>query len=330
MDLDAYVGEHSPSWQRLDTLARTRTLTGAEADELIDLYQRVATHLSVIRSATPDAELVGYLSALLARARSRAAGSRSASWSDLGTFFARSFPAALYRMRWWWIGVMVACTVAAVVMTWWMLEHPRIESSLVSPGQIEELVNNDFENYYSEYAAQSFAFRVWTNNFWLAATCIALGVFGLPVVYMLYLNVVNLVVVAAIMINHGRGDLFFGLITPHGLLELTCLFVAGGVGLRLFWAWVSPGDRTRVQALGEEDRAAIGVSLGLVVLLLICGIIEAFVTPSGLPTWARIGVGVVVWAGFWVYVFTVGRWAHDASHTGDVEEFERGYSVPVA
>ena len=42
--------------------------------------------------------------------------------------------------------------------------------------------------------------------------------------------------------------LFFGLILPHGLLELTCLFVAAGVGLRLFWAWVSPGPRTRVRA----------------------------------------------------------------------------------
>lgn len=64
MDLDAYVTEHLPSWQRLDALSRNRRLTGEEADELIDLYQRVATHLSVIRSATPDAELVGYLSAL--------------------------------------------------------------------------------------------------------------------------------------------------------------------------------------------------------------------------------------------------------------------------
>ena len=236
----------------------------------------------------------------------------------------------MYRMRWWWIGVMAASTVAAVVMTWWMLEHPSIESSLASPAQIEEMVNHDFEDYYSEYAAQSFAFRVWTNNFWLAAACIALGVFGLPVVYMLYLNVVNLAVVAAIMINHGRGDLFFGLITPHGLLELTCLFVAAG------WVCGCSG-RGCHRGTGHGYRPSVrravrrsGSSLGLVVLLLICGIIEAFVTPSGPPTWARIGIGVVVWAGFWVYVFTAGRWAHNASETGDVEEFERGYSAPVA
>ena len=55
------------------------------------------------------------------------------------------------------------------------------------------------------------------------------------------------------MIRHDRGDLFFGLIMPHGLLELTAVFVAAGVGLRLFWAWVAPGDRTRSQSLAPRD-----------------------------------------------------------------------------
>ncbi|GAC66817.1 stage II sporulation protein M [Gordonia soli] len=329
MDLDAYVDAHRPTWERLEVLSKQRSLTGAEADEILDSYQRVATHLSVIRSTAPDASLVGYLSALLARARSRAAGSRASAWSDVGRFLARSFPAALYRMRWWWLSVMGASTVSAIVIVWWMLEHPRIESSLASPAEIDQLVNNDFESYYSEYAASSFAFRVWTNNFWLSALCIAFGVFCIPVIYMIYSNVLNLAIVAAVMINHGRGDLFFGLITPHGLLELTCLFVAAGVGLRLFWAWVSPGARTRVQALGEEGRAALGVALGLVLLLLVCGLIEAFVTPSGLPTWARVGIGITAEVVFFVYVFTLGRWAHNAGETGDVDESERGFVAPV-
>ena len=66
MDLDAYVRAKSPTWNRLDELSRRRRLTGAEADEILDIYQRTATHLSVIRSTAPDAALVGYLSALLA------------------------------------------------------------------------------------------------------------------------------------------------------------------------------------------------------------------------------------------------------------------------
>lgn len=329
VDLDAYVAAHRATWERLDRLSRQRTLSGAEADEILDSYQRVATHLSVIRSSAPDASLVAYLSALLARARSRAAGTRAGTWADVGRFFARSFPAALYRMRWWWLSVMAASFGAAVVMGWWLIEHPRIENSLMSQAQIEQLVQNDFESYYSEYAATSFAARVWTNNFWLAALCIGFGVFCLPVIYMLYQNMLNLAIIGSIMIRHGRGDLFFGLITPHGLLEMTCLFVAAGVGLRLFWAWVAPGARTRVQALGEEGRAAIGVALGLVVLLLICGLIEAFVTPSGLPTWMRIAIGVIAWLGFLTYVFTLGRWAHNAGEAGDLSEAERGAAVPT-
>lgn len=330
MDLDAYVADNRPLWERLDMLSRKRRLTGAEADEILDAYQRTATHLSVIRSSAPEPSVIAYLSALLARARTRTAGTRAASWSDLADFVVRGFPAALYRMRWWWLTVIAVSAVVTVAVGWWLLEHPAIESALATPEQIAELVGADFENYYSEYAAQSFALRVWTNNFWLAAMCIAFGVFGFPVVYMLVLNIVNLAVVGSIMIRHGRGDLFFGLIIPHGLLELTCLFVAAGVGLRLFWAWVSPGARSRITALGEEGRAAIGVALGLVVLLLISGVIEAFVTPSGLPTWARIGIGVAAEIAFFAYVFILGRRAHRAGETGDLAEMDRGALRPVA
>ena len=106
-------------------------------------------------------------------------------------------------------------------------------------------------------------------------------------IYVLLQNVLNVALVGSIMIRHDRGGLFFGLIIPHGLLELTAVFVAAGVGLRLFWAWVAPGDRTRSQSLAAEGRTAGGVVMGLAVVLLVSGIIEAFVTPSPLPTWAR-------------------------------------------
>lgn len=63
MDLDVFVSAHRAEWDRLDALlGRRRRLTGAEADELVTLYQRAATHLSVIQSAAPDPQLTGRLS----------------------------------------------------------------------------------------------------------------------------------------------------------------------------------------------------------------------------------------------------------------------------
>ena len=100
------------------------------------------------------------------------------------------------------------------------------------------------------------------------------------------------------MIDAGRADVFYGLILPHGLLELTIVFVAAGAGLRLGWSWIAPGPRTRTEALATEGRAVGAIALGLAVWLLISGLVEGFVTPSTLPAWARITIGALVWLAF--------------------------------
>ena len=319
MDLDAYVLAHAGQWQRLEQLVRTRRPTGAEADELVEAYQEVATHLSVVRTSAPDGALVAHLSSLLARARTRMVGTRTGSWSALAGFFAERFPAALYRLRRWWIGCLLANVAVTAVMMLWLLDHPAVEQGLLSPQELDQLVQEDFGGYYSQYAASHFAAQVWVNNAWVSALCIALGVLGAPVVYLLFQNVANLAIIGSVMIRADRGGYFWGLILPHGMLELTAVFVAGGVGLRLFWSWVEPGPLTRSQSMAHEGRTAATVVLGLVVVLAVSGVIEAFVTPSGLPTWARIGIGVLAEATFLAYVFVLGRQAAARGVTGDID-----------
>lgn len=330
MDLDAYVGAHHDQWSRLERLVRRASLTGAEADELLDLYQRASTHLSVIRSTTPDPQVIAYLSSVLAQARLRTAGARTSSWRDVRGFFTDTFPAALYRSRAWWGLAALGSILLAVLAGWWAAANPAVFTSQMSPEEIDAYVGTDFEGYYSKYAHSEFASQVWTNNAWVAAQCIAYGVLGLPTLFVLASNAVNVGLAGALMITHGRGPLFFGLILPHGLLELTAIFVAGGVGLRLFWSWVAPGRRTRMQAFAAEGRTAVGVALGLAVVLLVSGVLEGFVTPSPLPTWARIAIGVVVESLFLAYVFVVGRAAARRGVTGDVADRDQGYAAPLA
>jgi hypothetical protein len=132
------------------------------------------------------------------------------------------------------------------------------------------------------------------------------------------------------MIGHDRADVFFGLITPHGLLELTAVFVAAAAGLRLGWSWIAPGPRTRMHALAQTGRATVGMAIGLGVILLITGLIEAFVTPSHLPTAVRVGIGVLVEIGFFVYVWTLGRRAARSGEYGDIDLAEREASAPIS
>jgi uncharacterized membrane protein SpoIIM required for sporulation len=330
VDLDAYVAAHHAQWERLEQLVARRRLTGAEADELLDLYQRVSTHLSVVRSASPDPSLVAHLSSLLARARLATAGRRAGSWAALRRFFTSTFPAGLYRLRRWWIATALANVAIAVAVGAYAYANPRVWTSVMSPEEIRSFVGTDFEQYYSEYSHLDFTGLVWTNNAWVSAQVIALGILGVPVLLILATNVLNVGIAGALMAYHGRVALFFGLILPHGLLELTAIFVAGAVGLRIFWSWVSPGPVPRLQSLAHEARSAAGMAMGLAVVLFVSGVIEGFVTPSGLPTWARIAIGILAETVFLLYVFVVGRAAFRRGATGDVEGRDAGDLVPVA
>ena len=331
MDLDAYVAAHQPAWDRLEELSRRNKLTGAEADELVELYQRVATHLSVVRAQAPDPALVSRLTSLVARARSQVTGASAPAWRDMSTFLGQSFPAAVWRSRWWVVGVAGSFLMVAISLGWWIAAHPHVQTSIASSEQIRQLVEHDFKDYYSSHPAGDFAFQVWTNNAWIAALCITLGGFlGLPVIWLQFQNAVNVAVDGGLMAAHGKLGLFLGLILPHGLLELTAVWVAGGVGLRLGWTLIDPGPRRRAEAFAAEGRAAIVVAMGLVLVLFVSGLLEAFVTPSPLPTWARIAIGVFVWGLFITWITVYGRRAVRLGHTGDLDPEFREHVLPVA
>ncbi|MUL84207.1 MULTISPECIES: stage II sporulation protein M [unclassified Mycolicibacterium] len=322
MDVDAFVMAHRPTWDRLEQLVkRRRRLTGAEVDELVDLYQRVSTHLSMVRSASQDSVLVGRLSGLVARARAAVTGAHAPLWREFVRFWTVSFPVVAYRSWRWWLGSAVAFFIVTVALALWVSGNPDVHAAIGTPSEIDELVNHDFASYYSEHPAGSFALQVWVNNSWVAAQCIGFAILlGLPIPYVLFQNAANLGVIAGLMFSAGKGDLFLGLITPHGLLEMTAVFLAAAVGMRLGWTVISPGDRPRGQVLAEQGRAVVAAAIGLAAVLLVSGLVEALVTPSPLPTWVRIVIGVAVELAFLGYVFHFGRKAVRAGETGDLED----------
>jgi uncharacterized membrane protein SpoIIM required for sporulation len=335
VDLDVYVAAHRAEWTRLEQLVksgrRPRRLAVGEVDELVELYQRTATHLSVVQSAGRDAVLVARLSQLIARARSVIAGSRQPAWRDAVRFLQVDFPAAVYRTRYWWLACAAAFLLVAFAVGFWVEGSPQVQRALGDPDEIQRLVNNDFEAYYSSAPAHDFALRVWTNNALVSAQALLFGVLlGVPVVFVLLNNAVNVGVSGGLLAAYGKGELFWGLILPHGILELTAVFVACGLGLKLGWTVVDPGRRTRGTALAEEGRSLVTGAVGLVVVLFVSGLIEAFVTPSGLPTWARITIGVLAEVAFLAWIFVLGRRAVLAGRTGDLVDDLRGDSLPTA
>jgi len=239
----------------------------------------------------------------------------------LARFFADTFPAAVWHLRWFVVVSAALFLLPAAGLGGWLANSPAALDAAAPEAVREAYVQEDFEAYYSSQPASVFASQVTTNNIQVSLLAFAGGVLlCLPAAYILAANGAGVGAAAGLFASAGALPRFWGLILPHGLLELTAVFVAGATGLRIGWALVDPGDRPRAQALLEEGRRAIAVVLGLTLAFGTAGLIEGFVTGSRLPTWARVGTGVLAETAFVGYVVLRGRAAAARGLTGQLGE----------
>ncbi len=334
MDLDRYLTVHRAEWNRLGDLTgrlrrSPRSLGRAEQDEFVALHHRVSAQLSFVREFYDDPGLVSELNGLVAGSNAVLYRRTSSTRTALGRFFSITFPAAVWHIR-----VAVGAAAAALFTPWailaiWLGTNERALSLAIDDATRNALVEQDFENYYSSAAAEEFAVRVLVNNIQVSFLAYALGItFGIGTLFILAFNGVNVGTTHGVFIAAGAQGTFFGLIVPHGLLELSAVVIAGGAGLSMGWALVRPGDRTRAKAFGTEGRRSVAIIVGLMLAFVVAGLIEGFVTP-GLPLWPRISVGVSVWAAFVVYVVVFGRRAELAGFTGLIAETEERAAAAV-
>jgi len=329
MDLDRYIQIHEPAWKRLAQLSkeatkRTGTLHESEVAELISLYQRSSAQLSHVRTVYSDPSLVLRLSRIVGEAGVVIYEPRGNPVRAVRLFFTEAFPAAVWVSRYYILVSALVFFLPALAFGVWLSNSPAVLDATVPPEMQQLLAESEFRDYYSSDAAENFAATVTLNNIWVSILAFSLGL--IPVigpVGILINNGVNLGIAAAVMHSAGEAAQFWGLITPHGLLEIAAIVIAGAAGLRISWAIIAPGDRTRGKALAEEGLRAVVIIIGLILCFIVAGIIEGFVTPSGLPTVMRVAIGVAVLASFIAYVVVLGQRAERQGKTGLPEDLAR-------
>ncbi len=205
------------------------------------------------------------------------------------------------------VAALLTFAPALYVGIWLTFSDAALEDQ--APDYVREAyIDDDFESYYSSAPAAQFSTEVLVNNIQVSFFAYAAGILAcIGTAAILVLNGLVLGEAAGLFHAAGEAPKFWGLILPHGLLELTAIVIAGGAGLRIGWALVAPGDRSRGAAVAEEGRRSVPVILGLVIVFVVAGLIEGFVTPSELPTWARVGIGVLAEAAFLAYIVGFGR-----------------------
>jgi uncharacterized membrane protein SpoIIM required for sporulation len=92
-------------------------------------------------------------------------------------------------------------------------------------------------------------------------------------------------------------------VAPHGVLELPAIFISGGAGLCLAYGLLFPGFLPRRESVARAGTDAVKLLLGTVPILIVAGVIEAFVSPTGLAVRLKFGLAAALFGLLLTYLF---------------------------
>src|SRR5437588_135638 len=125
--------------------------------------------------------------------------------------------------------------------------------------------------------------------------------------YVLGSNGAFLGTVLAVVQGYGLSGGLLSFTAAHGPLEISCIVLSGGAGLRLAWALLRPGDRSRRDAARLAGAQAVRVMFVVVPALGVAGLLEGFLSPSDAPLAIKIAAGLVAGTLLWGYILLGGR-----------------------
>ena len=309
MSLERFVREREPSWVALEGL-RAAKATRRDPDairRLGSLYRSAAADLAVARRRFPGDPVVGRLERLVLPARQRVYA------NERGTASFLSFVTTGYWRRVRERPLLLLTAFLLIMGPWilsgiWAVREPARARALV-PGQFSSVVDRDRADFgLSGDQKAEVSSEIFTNNIRVAFLAFATGIAaGLGTALVLVYQGVTLGTVFGLTINAGNGNALFEFTAPHGVLEISCIIVAGAAGLRMGWALVAPGRRRRRDALAAESRAAAEIAVGTGGVLVLCGIVEGSLSTSGIGLVPAIVVGLLIGSTFWFLVWWRGR-----------------------
>jgi uncharacterized membrane protein SpoIIM required for sporulation len=308
MNVKQFVKMHREEWKQLEQLVTTmgkrrNTISGATITQYHRLYQKAAQNLSYSQTYFPNDEVTHYLNGLVSKSHNLLYRDQVSSFKQIRHFFSTKFIGLLVEQWQFVLVAMILFTIGGLGSFLSVVNEPQHIYSIL-PAEMAQGV--DPEQLGSGDAAVDSALMstsIMTNNIKVAILAFAGGItFGLLTVYLLIYNGIIVGALAGLFWHHGKSFDFWAYIVPHGLIELTAIFIAGGAGLLMGYKLFVPGQYSRAYQLKEQAKRSVQLLLGTIPLFVIAGVIEGFITPADISLEAKYLVAFLTIIGLIVYV----------------------------
>jgi len=301
-----FRNQREDRWRRLEqyVTSQRKIHSGESLLEFTRLYRQTASDLAYARTYFPESAITQYLNNLISVAYPRLYQRRRRTHWAVARFFGRSFP-CLFRESGGYILLALLVSALGALYGFALVSHAPVRAFQLLPPAFVQQVDVSGAGPH-QVVAPVMSSTIMTHNMLVALEAFVGGLtLGLFTLYALWQNGLILGVLAAMFSAGHRSTVFWSLIVPHGVTELTSIFIAGGAGLMLAHYLMDPHGMSRGRALQYGATKAGQLFLGTVPMLAVAGIIEGFLTPLAIPVsfkFATAMVTGVIWISYFAFV----------------------------
>ncbi|MFD1360631.1 stage II sporulation protein M [Lentibacillus salinarum] len=308
MTIRHFIKQNRDDWKQLEEAITTlgknkRHLSGRDIEQFNQLYQKAAQNLAYSQTYFPGEDVTAYLNELVAKSHNLLYKDQVSSFRQMRTFFGTTFIGLLIAQ---WKAVIVAMLLFAVgtLAAFLTVLNDPLNLYALLPEQVAQSVNPEqLDSGNDSIDASLMSAQIMTNNIQVAFLAFAGGItFGILTVYIMVSNGIMVGALAGLYWHYGSSYEFWAYIVPHGVIELTAIFIAGGAGLLMGYRLFVPGPFSRGYQLKKQAKRSVQLLLGTIPIFVIAGIIEGFITPAELSLEAKYAVALLTMAGLIGYI----------------------------
>jgi uncharacterized membrane protein SpoIIM required for sporulation len=237
---------------------------------------------------------VHYLHQLVGRAHNQLYRSRSFNFRAWRYEMFTALPRRLYADRCFRLALLIfwGIFLAGAYLAY---TSPEFSEQMLgeSAAELENSFSQPIEGRPSEQSSAMVGFYI-NHNTGIGLQCFAAGLLlGIGGLFATVFNAAYLGAAFGYMATVTHGENFFHFVTAHGPFELTAIVLSAAAGMRLGFSLVDTKGMSRAAALRQASHEAMPAMGAAMVLFMLAGLIEAFLSPSAAPYAFKAAVAIL-------------------------------------
>lgn len=294
MKEEQFIKTNSNIWKDLEDLSSrinkkgVKAVSSSDIKKFLSCFRECSHHLAYARTHYAESSVVPYLNSLISKSHSQVYAVEKFSPMELLKYIGYEFPNLLKKYRYYVLASLGFFALGLVISMLLTLGNSNNAALFLQQSMVDS-VKSGKTGSGGQWNYPLMSSTIMFNNISVSLRAFVFGItLGIGTIYVLFFNGATLGALAGLIYLYGDPKNFWSLILPHGVFELTAIFISGAAGLIIARSILIPGEYSRKHSLIAGAKKSVSLVMGVIIMLILAGIIEGFFTPLDISAGSKL------------------------------------------